>query len=151
MRKSQQPKYKRRLFVSWKNVSCRAPARRKANGNWIGNRRKEARELHGPLWLRVCGAFALRPEQRLPADNKQMAVVLGIYPSFGVQRGRRVRRSDGQLLEDALQEDASLADGVQVAVFAVGVYHAVGIDDGRVHAPFEAIRMVGLATERTVR
>src|SRR5258708_111520 len=75
----------------------------------------------------------------LPAYDEQVTVILGVNSPPGIHRSRRISGADGQLLEDALHEDTSLPDRVQVAVFTIGVYHAVSIHDGRSHAPLDII------------
>src|SRR5260370_585896 len=93
----------------------------------------------------------LRCTVGLFADDEQPAVVLRVDPPFGIHRGRRIGGADGELLEDALQEDAALPNGIEVAVFAVGIDHAISVHDSGVHAPLEAVGMVRLATQRAVR
>src|SRR5881397_3663794 len=74
-------------------------------------------------------------EKSLFADHKQMAGVLRVNFSVTAQRRRRVSRAQRQLLEDLLLQGPTLVDREQVAVFAVGVDHAVGVNRRSVDAP----------------
>jgi hypothetical protein len=49
-----------------------------------------------------------------------------------------------------LNEGASLANGVKIAVFTIGINHTVGVNHSRVHAPFKTVRMVGNAGDRPI-
>src|ERR1017187_6945351 len=67
--------------------------------------------------------------RRVPASltrHEQMSVVLRIDLAVAADGCRGVRRAEGQLLKDLIDERPALRDGEQVAVFAVGVHHAVG-------------------------
>src|SRR2546425_7548848 len=85
------------------------------------------------------------------ADHKQMAGVLRVNFSVAAQRRRRVGRAQRQLLEDLLLQTSALADRVQVAVLAVGVYYSVRVNRRSIDAPLEAIRVVRNAGYRAVR
>ena len=50
-----------------------------------------------------------------------------------------------------LNEGASLADGVEIAVFTVGINHAICVHHRCVHAPFKTVGMVGNAGYAAVR
>ena len=60
-------------------------------------------------------------------------------------------QANGKLLEDMLNEGASLSNGVEIAVFTVGINHTICVHHGRVHAPLKAIGMVGNASNGSVR
>src|SRR5256885_12633100 len=87
----------------------------------------------------------------LPSYNKKVPIVLRIDSSVGVHGCRSISRTNSKLLEDVLNERASLANGVEVAVFAIGIGHAIGIHHGCVHAPLKTVGMVGNAGDRPIR
>ena len=79
-----------------------------------------------------------------------MAIVLRIDPAVVVQRGRSISGANGELLEDVLNQDTSLPDGVEIAILAVGIDSAICVHHGRIDAPFKAVRMVGNAGQTAV-
>src|SRR5262249_16571051 len=82
--------------------------------------------------------------------NKEMPVVLGVNPAVVVDGSWRIGCTNGQLLEDTLNLHTSLPDGVEIAVFAVGVDHAVSVYHRGIHAPLKAVGMVGNARDGAV-
>jgi len=80
-----------------------------------------------------------------------MPIVLGVDSSFAVQRSGSVGRSNGELLEDALEHDATLSNSIEISIFAIGIDHAIGIHHGSVHAPLKTIGMVGNAGNGPIR
>src|SRR5438477_11444568 len=84
--------------------------------------------------------------------NKQNALVLAVDLAVAAHGSRRVSRSQRQLLEDPLLQGATRVYGIQIAVLAVSVNHAVGIHRVAVHAPLEPFRMcVRDAGDRPIR
>src|SRR5436853_3337514 len=75
---------------------------------------------------------------QIVADREQMAGVLRVDLAIRAERGRRVGRAQRQLLEDFLAQSASVIDGKQVAIFAVGIDQALRINRKLVDAPLEA-------------
>src|SRR5580765_4017551 len=80
-----------------------------------------------------------------------MPIVLGVNPSIAVNGSGSISRANGELLEDVLNQDAALPDSVEVAVFAIGINHAVRIHHCSVHAPFKAVRIGSLAADGPIR
>src|SRR5207248_6653064 len=80
-----------------------------------------------------------------------MTRVLRVDLAVAADRGRRVGRADGELLEDVLLLRAALIDRVEVAVLAVRIDDARCIDHEGVDAPLEALRMVADAGDVAVR
>src|SRR4029079_11925992 len=86
----------------------------------------------------------------VPRDEA-VAGVLRVDLAVVADRRRRVRRAEGELLEDLLLQRAALVQREEPAVLAVRVDDAVGVDDERVDAPLEAERMVADAGDVVVR
>src|SRR5712692_6150789 len=87
---------------------------------------------------------------RLLPYHEQVTGVLAVNLAVWAHRSGRVRRSQRQLLEDLLLQSSSLVDGVQVAILAVDVDHAIGVYGVAVDTPFKAVRMVGDAGDGAV-
>src|SRR5262245_49186914 len=101
--------------------------------------------------MNVVTLLRSQPDARLSSYNKKMPIVLGIDPSIAVDRSRSIGCANGKLLEDVLNQNTALADGVEVAVFAVGVDRTVGIHHSGVHAPLKAVGMVGNTGDCPIR
>src|SRR5262249_9508138 len=82
------------------------------------------------------------PARVLLADHEQMPGVLAVYPAGSIDRGRGICGTQSKLLEETLLQYPTLTNRVQVPVLAVGIDHAPSINDWRVYAPFEPMRMV---------
>src|ERR1051326_121974 len=83
--------------------------------------------------------------------HEEMSGVLRIDAAGVVDRRRRVRGAESELLEEALLQRAALVDRVEIAVFAVRVDHAVRVDDEGIHAPLESFRVIAHARHVAVR
>src|SRR5258708_113517 len=81
----------------------------------------------------------------LSSCDEEMPVVLGVNPSRAVQGRGSIGRAKGELLEDLLNQDTSLANRVKISIFAVGVDRSVRVHHGGIHAPFKSVGMVGNA------
>src|SRR6476646_4411987 len=86
----------------------------------------------------------------LSSYDKKMPIILGVNSSRAVQGSGSIGRANGELLEDVLKHHASLANGVEVSIFAVGVDGAVGVHHRGVHAPLKAVGMVGNAGDAPI-
>src|SRR3954452_22175594 len=79
-----------------------------------------------------------------------MSRILGINSSVESDRGWRVSRSEGELLEDLLLQRAIGIDRIEVSIFAVSVDDPVGVDGHRIDAPFKAGWMIADTRNRAV-
>jgi len=101
----------------------------------------------------------VRPPWRegdLIADYKQVPVILGVELAIWPNRERRVRCSQSQIQKQIARGDREhvcvpLGKRVKIAVLAVHIDIAVGIDRWHVDAPLEAVGMVGHARDRSIR
>src|SRR5258708_23212426 len=78
----------------------------------------------------------------LSSYDEEMPVVLGVNPSRAVQGRGSIGRAKGELLEDLLNQDTSLANPVKISIFAVGVDRSVRFHHGGIPAPFKSVGMV---------
>src|SRR5215831_20809895 len=79
-------------------------------------------------------ASTAREGYTLLADHEQRSFVLRVDLPVGADRKRRVRRAESLIEEDVRFQGPTLVDCVQIAVFAVGVDDAVGVDNRRIDA-----------------
>src|SRR5215831_6099031 len=77
----------------------------------------------------ICGDKNLAKKQEiLLPDSEQRPFVLGIDLAVRTDRQRGVRGAQRQVEEEVLLKCPTLPDGVDVAIFAVGVHHTLLID-----------------------
>ena len=133
-----------RRFYSVATVRCGICAlrvRRRAGSTSLSTGRDEPRSR--------CG---LRSRHNTRAsDDEDSPEVLRVDPAGGVDRKRGVGRPNRPIQEDFLLQRPVPADGVEEAIFAVGVDDARGVDRRLVDAPLEAVGMIRDTGDRAVR
>src|SRR5262249_39205797 len=71
------------------------------------------------------------------ADNKQRSLVFCIHLSIGTDRERSVSCAKREIQKQILPECSTLVDGIDIAIFTVGVHHSITVHHRCVDAPLE--------------
>src|SRR3989442_1961158 len=89
------------------------------------------------------------PRDHSVADDEEVSEVLRIDLSIVAEGERRVGRSECEAQELALLQGAIGIDRVEVAVLAIRVHDAVGVNRRRVDAPLETAGVIVRSEEHT--
>ena len=81
----------------------------------------------------------------LLCHDEKYTIILRIDPAAEIDGHGCIGRTGCQVLEYILDQCSALSNGVEIAIFAVRVDHAIQVHYRRIHAPLKAVRMGGVA------